>query len=257
MEARKKLFSWQSVFGIAILTAIAFVIAGCASQSMTNPPRAATEQLLLSTSADRALAAADLNVFIGRKVFLDTTYFDSYDSAYAIGEIRDALSRAGALLVPDSKSADIILEARSGALSVDSDTSLLGIPTLVIPIPFVGPLQIPELAFYKTEPQNSYAKIALLAYANQSRKHVYSSGPLLGRSYNKYHEILFASWITTDIPEKQKTKKKMENDQTWFPQYDLRNMPPVSTNAAASPAAPAATNAPATTVSTNIAAFNS
>jgi hypothetical protein len=131
--------------------------------------------------------------------------------------------------------------------------SLLGIPTLVVPIPFVGPLQIPELAFYKTEPQNSYAKFALLAYANQSREHIYSSGPLLGKSYNKYHEILFISWLTTDIPEKQKNQKKMQKYQKWFPQYDLRNMP---TNAPAAPSAnPVLTNAPPATGSTNLAAF--
>jgi hypothetical protein len=226
---------------------IALCAGGCASQSMTNPPRSATEQLLLSTSADRALAAADLHIFDGRKVFLDTAYFDSYDSKYAIGEIRDALSRAGALLVPDAKSAQIIMEARSGALSTDSDSSLVGIPTLVIPIPFVGPLQIPELAFYKVEPQNAYAKIALLAYANQSDEHIYSSGPLLGKAYNKFHEILFISWITTDIPEK-KSPKRAKPYQTWFPQYDLQNLPPVSSDLTL-------TNVPTTTVSTNIAAL--
>ena len=41
-----------------------------------------TEQLLLSTAADRATRAAGLEIFAGRKVFLDTRYFESYDSKY-------------------------------------------------------------------------------------------------------------------------------------------------------------------------------
>jgi hypothetical protein len=39
----------------------------------------------------------------GRKrVFVDGTYFDSYDSKYVIGAIRDAFTRAGALLMTES-----------------------------------------------------------------------------------------------------------------------------------------------------------
>lgn len=184
---------------------------------------------MLSTAADRALAASDLTLFANQRVFLDTSYFDSYDSKYAIGETRDALSRAGALLETNAKDADVIIEVRAGALSTDSADTLIGIPNTGLPIPLAGTVPIPELAFYKSEKQFAFAKIALLAYANQSRAHIYSSGPLAGKSYNKYHKVLFISWIFTDIPEKQTKPRKAERLQSWFPQYDLANMPlPVS-----------------------------
>ncbi len=253
METRKNSFpfSAQFAFRIAIFTALTWLAGGCAGFTLTNPPRSATEQLLLSTSADRALANADLQFFAGEKVFLDTTYFDSYDSKYAVGEIRDAMSRAGALLMPDAKSADIIMEARSGALSDDNAASLIGVPSTGLPIPLAGAISIPEIAFYKSDKQFAYAKIALLAYANDSRTHIYSSGPLVGKSYNNYRKILFIAWVCTDIPEKQKKPADAEKDQTWFPQYDLANMPPPgavtntpSTNAPPSPA----TNLPSTNV---------
>jgi uncharacterized protein DUF6655 len=218
----------KKTFHAGILFVLAALFCGCASTSITNPPRSATEQLLLSTSADRALASTDLTPFAGQKFFLDTTYFDSYDSKYAEGEIRDAFSRAGALPVSAAKSADVIVEARSGGLSIDYMESLIGVPHIAIPIPLTGTFEMPEIAFYKTEKQFSYAKIALLAYANQSRAHVYSSGPLLGRAYNNYHKILFISWVFTDIPEKQKKPEVAIKYQKWFPQYDLTNMPPRS-----------------------------
>jgi hypothetical protein len=221
----------------ALLFLVAFLLAGCVTNNNTNPPRSATEQLLLSTAADRALQSADLAAFAGKKVFLDTAYFDSYDSKYVIGTIRDALNRAGAFLEDNVTNSDIIVEARSGALSIDNSDLLFGIPNMAVPIPLAGSLAIPELAFYKSGKQFSTAKIALLAFAKESGAHVYSSGPLDGRSYDKHFKLLFISWIRTDIPEKQKTEKKAEQYQSWFPQYDLKNFP--STNA---PAIPASTN---------------
>ena len=229
------------------LVLIALAGGGCASYKPTNPPRSATEQLLLSTAADRALASADLTMFANQKIFLDTTYFDSYDSKYAIGEIRDALSRAGALLEASANDANIIIEARAGGLSTDSSDTLIGIPNTGLPIPLAGTISIPELAFYKSEKQFAYAKIALLAYANQTRAHIFSSGPLAGKSFNKYYKVLFISWVLTDIPEKQTKPEKAEKLQSWFPQYDLTNMPqPVPVTNPPSGNSPA-TNLPPTT----------
>jgi hypothetical protein len=228
-------FPGGRLFSVGLFLLIALFCGGCASQFETNPARSATEQLLLSSSADRALASVNLDIFAGKTVFLDPTYFDSYDSKYALGEIRDALSRAGALLVSNATNSEIIVEARSGALSIDNDASLVGIPSMNIPIPFSVPIQIPEIAFYKTQIQDSYAKIALLAYANQSRAHIYSSGPLAGTSYSDYHKILFFSWISTDIPEKQTKEKKAEQYKIWSPQYDLENLPTIPPGPGLSP----------------------
>jgi hypothetical protein len=236
----KNLFSTGTLLILAV-----FLFDGCATNNTTNPARSATEQLLLSTATDHALQSADLMVFENRKVFLDTNYFDSYDSKYSIGTIRDALSRAGAILEDNATNSDIIMEARSGALSIDNSSFLIGIPSMGAPIPLTGAIQTPELAFYKSQKQHSVAKIALLAFARQSRAHVYSSGPLDGKSYDNHYKLLFVSWIFTDVPEKQTSKKRAEHYQTWFPQYDLINLP--STNAPTANLRPvnlSSTNAP-------------
>jgi len=177
----------------ALIPSIALLIGGCTTNNNTNPARSATEQLLLSTAADHALRSANFRLFENRKVFLDTNYFDSYDSKYALGTIRDALSRAGAILEDNATNSDIIVEARSGALSIDNSTFLLGIPSIGAPIPFSGGIQTPELAAYKSQKQRSVAKIALLAFARESRAHIYSSGPLDGSSYNNHYNVFFVS----------------------------------------------------------------
>src|SRR5580698_2149006 len=165
---------------IAIIL-LAFLDSGCQTQEQTSPSRSATEQLLLSTAADRAMAGANLSIFAGRNIYFDFTYFEGYDSKYAEGEIRDTFSRAGALMAPDTKSADIIVEARAGAYSIDTNTAFFGIPNIPLPIPSTSaqPL-LPQLAFYQRQSQTSYAKIALLVYSDKTHAHIYSSGPLDG-----------------------------------------------------------------------------
>ncbi len=117
---------------------ISFLIGGCTTNNNTNPPRSATEQLLLSTAADHALKSARLSDFANQKVFLDITYFDSYDSKYALGAVRDALSQQGAVLEEFRTNSDIVVEVRSGALSIDNKTFLCGIPSIGAPNSFFG-----------------------------------------------------------------------------------------------------------------------
>jgi hypothetical protein len=181
---------------------------GCVQTNMTNPARSATEQLLLSTATDRAMQNTNLAEFAGKKVYLDTTYFDSYDSKNAIATIRDALNSAGALLATSATNCDFVIEARSGALSIDFTSTLVGLPNSGLPIPLAGTLAIPEIALYKIQVQRSTAKIALLAYRRTTGEHCFSSGPMVGKSYNNYYKLLgFITWTRNDIPEKKHQKR--------------------------------------------------
>lgn len=212
--------------GLAIFTGAALMLSGCVSQEITAPPESATEQLLLSQATDQALAHANLGIFAGRTVYFDFTYFDSYKSKYAQGTIRDAFSRAGALMATNSNSADVIVEARSGALSDETNTAFFGIPSIPLPLPSTSAIPItPRIALYEKDEQLAYAKIVLLAYDNKTRSHTYSSGSLDGKAYDTYKSLLLFSWWATDIPEKAKAKDK-QRFEVWFPQYDLQNLPP-------------------------------
>lgn len=190
------------------------LLTGCSDFTMTNPPRTVTEQLLLSTAADKAIKTASLDMFRGKRVFVDGAYFDSYDPKYVLGAIRDAFSQSGALMAPNAVDSDIIAEPRSGGYSIDYSSSLIGIPTLGVPIPLAGTISIPELALYKSSKQNSIAKFAILAYDTKSREHFYSSGPMVGKAYNYYHKCLGFLWVSTDIPEKKKKQEKEGKEET-------------------------------------------
>lgn len=187
----------------SVLFCLAWLVAGCAQTRVTEPKRAAVEQLLLSTATDRALAQEDFAVFNRMKVYLDERYFEAYDEEYALGALRDALSSAGALLMDDSGEAEVVIEARTGALSTDSSTSLLGVPSIPVPIPLSGTVVTPEIALYRSEKQFSTAKIALFGYWRESREHIHSSGSLVGRARHNYYTFLgYLKYTSTSIPEK-------------------------------------------------------
>jgi hypothetical protein len=201
-SARQNKTVWLAIMALVSLLAGG----GCTQTTLTAPQRSATEQLLLSTAADRAVNSTNLDQFSGKKVFVDGTYFDSYDGKYVLGTIRDALSRAGALLTSNLTNSDYVVEARSGALSIDAADTLIGVPSSGVPVPLAGTVSIPELALFKSQKQYSLAKLALLSYETHGGKHFYSSGPLIGHAYNHYYRFIgFISYTASDIPAKHRS----------------------------------------------------
>jgi hypothetical protein len=195
------------------LAGILLLAGGCSTSVTSHPPRTAAEQLLLSTAADHALERISFAEFKDKRVFVDGTYFDSYDSKYVIGTVRDALSRAGAKLQGELAKSEVVVEVRSGALSVDSGDSLVGIPKTGVPTPLSGTLNIPEIALYKAVRHESTAKLAVLAYATESRDHFFSAGPTAGKAHHRHYRLLgLISWRSTNVPEMKRMKKvKLED----------------------------------------------
>ena len=187
---------------------------GCVNkQRMTEPIRTVGEQLLLSTSIDRALSELDLEA-IGRlkgfKVYLSTVYLQTLDQEYLIGSLRDLLLSSGVLVVDDIAQAEMIVEIRSGANSLDSASVTAGIAEdQALPNPVTGaPIALPELAFFKKQNIVSLTKVALVAYHADSREHVFSSGTLLGGAYERHYQFLGLIRLRfTDVPELRAIKQ--------------------------------------------------
>ena len=188
--------------------------AGCVNkQRMTEPTRSVGEQLLFSTAIDRALSELDLEA-IGRlkgfKVYLSTVYLQTLDQEYLVGSLRDLLLSSGVLVVDDIAQAQIIVEVRSGANSLDSASVTAGIAEdQALPNPVTGaPVALPELAFFKKQNNVSLTKVALVAYHADSREHIFSSGTLLGGAYDRHYQFLGLIRVRfTDVPELRAIKK--------------------------------------------------
>lgn len=166
---------------------------GCgATKSFT-----ATEQLLMSDAVDSTIAKMDFRALGGHKVFLDTTYvvgagkvipgvampINLINSDYVISALRQQLTAAGCMLVDSRDAAEIICEARCGALGTDGHTVTYGIPannflnsaSAVIPGTPTLP-SIPELSVAKREMKSAAAKVSVFAYDRETREPLWQSG---------------------------------------------------------------------------------
>lgn len=159
---------------------------------------------MLSTAADRAATSLTFGIPRGTKVFVDATNFDAYDGKYAIGTLRARLLESGANLVNEKEHAEAIVEIRSGALSTDEHSLLVGIPGFSIPIPFAGELPFPELALFKKATDKGVAKFAAVGYDAKTGALIHSSAAQYGfATRTEWVVLLFISWKEDDFLPKQ------------------------------------------------------
>ena len=208
---RLKHFFRPTLFGLSLLL---FFTTGCVNKlRMTEPARSLGEQLLLSTSIDRSLSELDTEA-IGRlkgfKVFISSEYLKTLDQEYLLGSLRDLFLSNGVLVVDKAEEAQMIVEVRSGANSLDSSTATLGIAEdQALPNPVTGaPVALPEISFFKRENNFAVSKVALVAYQAKSREHIFSSGTLLGGAYDRHFQFLGMIRLRfTDVPELRAIKQ--------------------------------------------------
>ena len=170
---------------------LASALCGCATQRVTDPPRTATEQFLLSEAAIQAVAPLSFEVLHGRRVFVDDRFFTSTERSFVLGELRAKLLLSGVQLAADQKEAEIVVEVRSPGIGIDRYDSIIGIPSIgatsgatsaAAGVP-LGGFVTPEIALVKETRQVSFAGIAYVAYWVDTGEVVASSGPSIGKAY--------------------------------------------------------------------------
>lgn len=175
-------------------------LAACSGARETEPGRTATEQLLFSVAAERAADKLALAIPADTKVFIDPGYIEGTDSKYLLSTIRDRVLRYGAALVDNKAQADLVVEPRIGAISIDRDKTTFGTSKFDLPIPLAGDLTLPDIALYKRDTQQGVIKVAATTYDSKTGKLVQSLDPVYGFS-NKtdWGALLFFSWDTNDL----------------------------------------------------------
>jgi hypothetical protein len=165
---------------MAGLAAFALVVAqfGCVSVTtkLTGSSKAGAEQLLMTGTADRAVASIDFRPLAGRKVFLETGQVKADDAGWLIFGLRREMARQGLLLVADKKEAETIVEAAVGAYGTDEVDSRVSLPTAfassLVPIPIGGS---DSSGLIRKNRQDSVVKLALFGYDAQNRQLVWES----------------------------------------------------------------------------------
>ncbi|MFK7738046.1 MAG: DUF6655 family protein [Pirellulaceae bacterium] len=171
-----------------LLYLICFMAVACAGCGTTQSFKA-TEQLLMSDAVDATVAQLDFTALSGRKVYLDTTYLKTVrsallvDSDYVISSIRQQMLADRVMLVEGREEADLVAEARIGALGLDGHNVTYGLPannllrtasSVFVNAPAVP--SVPELSLARREAKQGAAKIAVFAYERDTRTPVWQSG---------------------------------------------------------------------------------
>jgi len=163
--------------------ALAMPLCGCVSVTtkITGSTRAGAEQLLLTGTADRAIAAIDFQPLAGRKVFLAAEKLGATDSDWLVFGLKRAMARQGLLLVDDKKDAQVVVEAAVGAYGTEDVDCRFSLPTSfsssgIIPIPVSG---TGTSALIRRSKQDSVVKLALFGYDAATRQLAWESDTIM------------------------------------------------------------------------------
>jgi hypothetical protein len=196
---------------------------GCATIRVTNPPRTADEEYLITQAAQKSVGQLSLDALRDRSVWVESSYAFSttqpfeqsffkaevrqptFEEAFVIAEIRAKLLKAGVRLAQERDAAQVILEVRIGGLSINREEFLLGIPATVVPgAAGAVTLATPELAILKRTTQQGYASIAYVAYWADTGELLTLSGPYVGHTFRRDIWIFGTGPNTSgDIPPAQ------------------------------------------------------
>jgi hypothetical protein len=212
---------WCRIGLICALATLIHYCGGCSTIRVTDPFQTATELFLESEATRQAVQQINVSYLRDRKVFVDSTYLSTIREnsevlsfkqtpqpyLYLIAELRARLLLGGARLVDKKEEAEVVVEPRTGGISVDHEEMLLGIASFTVPTEVVAtiPFTTPELAILKSTKQFGYASVAIVAYWRDTGEVQSSSGPFVGRTNREDYWILGISAGTVgNIPPAQK-----------------------------------------------------
>lgn len=180
----------------AVSARLLLLLASLAACGCTiNKSRTATEQLVVSDAVDRVVAQVDFSPLSGRKVYFDNKYLSgakldgSPNLDYLTSALRQQMLAYDCRLTDKPEEADLVVEARVGALGNDGNEATYGIPgsaavgaatAMATGFPAGGTL--PELSVGRRNHQWGAAKIGLFAYDRASRQRVWQAGVATGAS---------------------------------------------------------------------------
>ncbi len=186
----------------ALAVAFGVLLAACTTEKQSSPLRTASEQLLITTAAERAAEKLDIEIPVGMRVYLDSTYFEGTNARHALGAIRANLLKRGAALVAFREEAVAVVEVRAGALSIDESETLFGLRSFDLPIPFAGDVTTPELALFKKTERKGVAKFAAAGYRVADGRLIGVSEPDASFATDAFWIVLLViSWKTSDRDE--------------------------------------------------------
>lgn len=165
---------------------------GCSTVRITDPPRTATEQFLLSEAAAEAVDRLNFSTLRGRSVWVEDAYFAASEAEFVLGQMRAKMLMEGIRLVPEREDSEVVVEVRSGGVGIDRYGFLIGAAASILPSSILTggtddgysvPIATPELSLLKNVDQRAVAGVSYVAYWRDTGEIVAASGPYVGRTF--------------------------------------------------------------------------
>jgi hypothetical protein len=161
---------------LLVVALLSLLATGCGTTRWTDSARTATEQLLTSDAIERAVMQVDATPLAGRKAFLDVSAMNqTNDNAYLSSSLRHQLLACGVGIAESKVDAEVVVEARAGAIGTNRDELMVGIPQTNLTIMGIGGM-LPEMSAAKRTDQEAVAKISLFAYDRETGMPLWQSG---------------------------------------------------------------------------------
>lgn len=192
----------KSVVAAVGACALLLVSAGCSSPRITETGRSAVEQFLLSCVVESGIGHADFSAYKGKKIFIEYEYLaPQVDKSYVQGVFEMHLAQNGLIVTRDVKQADLIVQILCGVLATDTNTILIGTPTLPIPLPDTSiSVAIPEIPLFKRLNRSGYGRFAFNILEAATRKPVKTITGIETRSSYTNWTILLIPLRSHDMP---------------------------------------------------------
>ena len=182
-------------FILAASMLLLLVLCACSTPWVTDTPRSAVEQYLISTTVDRCVGFANFMEFMGKKAFMDYEYFaPQVDKPYAQGVLETRLSSFGIVITKKLEEADIIVQPLCGVLGTDHNKFFIGTPALPIPVMDTSiSVVIPEIPIFMKFTRKAYGKFSFNIFTAKGRKPIKSV-------FGVKSSAVYVNWIVFLVP---------------------------------------------------------
>ncbi|MFC1706191.1 DUF6655 family protein [Planctomycetota bacterium] len=171
---------------------LSVIASGCIGDvRKTTTDRTATEQLLISTAAERAVARIDAEKLKGRTVYVDVDRLECIDRGYVVSAFCEIMGLAGAHVLRNPDKADVIVEARSGVLNAYKGTWNLWFPVVIILNAAGEPEESPKVLEIGYGLREGWARIQAFAYERETGKFLFGWGDGWGYAHVGFQESIY------------------------------------------------------------------
>ena len=186
--------------------AIVCLLSGCAATRTTTTPQTAVEQALLSQAVEQSVESLNVKGQEGRTFYVQGDEIfalsakDEFGASYVAEAITHRLLSAGMHLASGPDEAEIVVYPRVHFVAVDDRESLLGIPSIPLPIPGVGTVNTPEIALFKFHGQYGRARLSLFAVDEESGQLLFDAASQpTQKHYSRWTVLVILGWRTTNL----------------------------------------------------------